>query len=171
MSDAVGRSGGWFSQMAMGRHLSYRAVQETADSALRRAVRAFGRGADGDRVPAAGERGLRVQPQGGPERETTGSSRARLRVPAAIAGAGPLAGMTDASVGARRWRTGAVSRSCMRRQGVAGFPMPVNHVPASLSSVAEVSDRDGAILVFPIGLDTQSSTFAQCRERLRALRR
>ena len=54
------------------------------------------------------------------------------------------------------WRGVAL---CMRRNGVANFPEPTNSVPLRLAGVAVVSDRDGAILVFPATLNTHSARF------------
>ena len=72
----------------------------------------------------------------------------------------PLAGETTHPSAQTLAYWGTVAR-CMRRHGVTGFPMPVNQVPSSLASVGELSDRDGAILVFPSALNTQSATFGQ----------
>jgi signal transduction histidine kinase len=56
------------------------------------------------------------------------------------------------------WRT--VAR-CMRRQDVSRFPEPTTSVPANLRHIGNVSDRDGAILVFPPSINTQSAAFKQ----------
>jgi hypothetical protein len=53
-----------------------------------------------------------------------------------------------------------VSR-CMRRHGISEFPDPVTSVPSDLAGIGMVSDRDGAILVFPRTLDMQSPMFTQ----------
>ncbi len=54
------------------------------------------------------------------------------------------------------WREVAV---CMRQHGVSSFPDPTASVPSDLPHVGELSDRDGAILVFPATLNTQSASF------------
>jgi signal transduction histidine kinase len=48
---------------------------------------------------------------------------------------------------------------CMRDHGVSQFPDPTNSAPSNLSRLGEVSDRDGAILVFPATLNMQSQPF------------
>ncbi len=50
---------------------------------------------------------------------------------------------------------------CMRRHGVASFPDPTTSVPANLHGIREISDREGAILVMPTTLNTQSARFTQ----------
>jgi signal transduction histidine kinase len=54
------------------------------------------------------------------------------------------------------WRDVA---GCMHRQGIAGFPEPTDSIPRALGSVADVSYRDGAVLVFPRSLNQQSAAF------------
>jgi signal transduction histidine kinase len=52
-----------------------------------------------------------------------------------------------------------VSR-CMRRHGISRFPDPQTTVPrGNLFDISELSDRDGAILVFPATFNMQSSAF------------
>ena len=70
----------------------------------------------------------------------------------------PLAGTTT-HPSARTlvyWRGVA---SCMRRHDVPWFPNPTSSVPRPLRSVSEVSDRSGAILLFPRGVNPQSAAF------------
>lgn len=54
---------------------------------------------------------------------------------------------------------------CMRRHGVPGFPDPGTSVPSNLfpagSPGGVISDIEGAILVFPATLDTQSPLFTR----------
>jgi signal transduction histidine kinase len=54
------------------------------------------------------------------------------------------------------WREVAL---CMRRHGVSSFPEPTDSVPLRLDGVGMVSDRSGAILVFPATIDTNSARF------------
>jgi signal transduction histidine kinase len=56
------------------------------------------------------------------------------------------------------WRNVA---QCMRQHGVSGFPDPTTSVPSNLLRIAEVSDRDGAILVIPATINMQSAAFTQ----------
>jgi hypothetical protein len=56
------------------------------------------------------------------------------------------------------WRNVA---KCMRRHGVSGFPDPTTSVPRILPFIGELSDRDGAILAIPAGIDQQSRAFMQ----------
>jgi len=48
---------------------------------------------------------------------------------------------------------------CMHERGVSSFPEPRASVPSQMGGVRNVSDRDGAILVFPATLNTQSGAF------------
>jgi hypothetical protein len=50
---------------------------------------------------------------------------------------------------------------CMRRHGVAGFPDPRTSVPADAGGYREVTDFDGAILLFPSTINTQSPAYKQ----------
>ncbi|HEX3615014.1 MAG TPA: HAMP domain-containing sensor histidine kinase [Solirubrobacteraceae bacterium] len=72
----------------------------------------------------------------------------------------PLAGTTTHPSAQTLAYWASVTR-CMRREGVARFPSPSTHVPAAPGSFAQVSDRDGAILVFPIGLNTASAGYSR----------
>jgi hypothetical protein len=48
---------------------------------------------------------------------------------------------------------------CMRRHGISQFPDPLSTMPSLQHFAGVISDRDGAILVFPESLDMQSPTF------------
>jgi signal transduction histidine kinase len=48
---------------------------------------------------------------------------------------------------------------CMRAHGVTLFPDPARSVPASVGAITEVSDRNGAILVFPVSVKQGSAAF------------
>jgi hypothetical protein len=50
---------------------------------------------------------------------------------------------------------------CMRRHGIADFPDPTTTVPSLQGFVGVISDIEGAILVFPATLDTQSPAFTR----------
>lgn len=50
---------------------------------------------------------------------------------------------------------------CMRRHGVSDFPDPTTSMPSSMTGVQYLSDRDGVILVFPLGFDDESSAFTR----------
>jgi hypothetical protein len=50
---------------------------------------------------------------------------------------------------------------CMRRHGIAEFPDPTTTVPSLQGFVGVISDIEGAILVFPATLDTQSPAFTR----------
>jgi hypothetical protein len=50
---------------------------------------------------------------------------------------------------------------CMRRHGISDFPDPTTTVPSLRGFVGVISDIEGAILVFPASLDTQSPLFKQ----------
>jgi hypothetical protein len=49
----------------------------------------------------------------------------------------------------------------MRRHGISDFPDPTTTVPSLRGFVGVISDIEGAILVFPASLDTQSPLFKQ----------
>jgi signal transduction histidine kinase len=57
--------------------------------------------------------------------------------------------------------------ACMRAHGVSAFPEPTTSFPRDFGAAGGarrfslVSDRDGAILAFPVTLDTQSATFTR----------
>jgi len=57
--------------------------------------------------------------------------------------------------------------ACMRQHGVSAFPEPTTSLPRPIAAVSGVprlgvaSDRDGAILAFPVTLDTESSAFTR----------
>lgn len=50
---------------------------------------------------------------------------------------------------------------CMRRHGISQFPDPISTMPSLTHFAGVISDRDGAILVFPASLDMQSPEFIQ----------
>jgi len=50
---------------------------------------------------------------------------------------------------------------CMRRHGIANFPDPRTSLPSDRSSIGDIADRDGVILVFPPGFDEQSLQFTR----------
>jgi hypothetical protein len=158
MSDPVGRPGGWFSQMAMGRHLSHRAVRIRLTLLYGGLFVLSGAALMLIAYLLLANAGFIFSLQSGPD--ATPGAHAQAPATGGAAQRIPLAGRTTHPSAQTLAYWGSVAR-CMREHGVAGFPMPVNQVPSNLSSVAEVSDRDGAILVFPIGLRTQSSTFGQ----------
>ena len=56
------------------------------------------------------------------------------------------------------WRQVAL---CMRQHGVSRFPDPTTSVPPNFPYQAEVSDRDGAIFVFPSTISMQSAAFTR----------
>jgi hypothetical protein len=50
---------------------------------------------------------------------------------------------------------------CMRRHGISQFPDPATTMPSLTHFAGVISDRDGAILVFPKSLDMQSPAFTR----------
>jgi hypothetical protein len=50
---------------------------------------------------------------------------------------------------------------CMRQHGISEFPDPRTSVPNNLNQYQEVSDFDGAILLFPATLNLQSPAYRQ----------
>ena len=50
---------------------------------------------------------------------------------------------------------------CMRQHGISQFPDPRTSVPSNPAGYREVTDFDGAILLFPSTLDMQSPAYKQ----------
>jgi hypothetical protein len=50
---------------------------------------------------------------------------------------------------------------CMRKHGVAQFPDPTTSVPSSPSGIQEITDFDGAILLFPTTMNIQAPAYRQ----------
>jgi hypothetical protein len=50
---------------------------------------------------------------------------------------------------------------CMRQHGVPQFPDPRTSVPSNPSGVREITDFDGAILLFPATIDLQAPAYRQ----------
>lgn len=50
---------------------------------------------------------------------------------------------------------------CMRAHGISQFPDPRTSVPSNLSSFDEITDFDGAILLFPATLNLQAPAYRQ----------
>jgi hypothetical protein len=50
---------------------------------------------------------------------------------------------------------------CMRRHGVPQFPDPRTSVPSNPAGIAEITDFDGAILLFPATMNMQAPAYRQ----------
>ena len=50
---------------------------------------------------------------------------------------------------------------CMRQHGVPQFPDPRTSVPSNPSGFREITDFDGAILLFPSTIDMQAPAYRQ----------
>jgi hypothetical protein len=50
---------------------------------------------------------------------------------------------------------------CMRRHGVPQFPDPTTSVPSNPAGIREITDFDGAILLFPSTINMQSPAYKQ----------
>lgn len=50
---------------------------------------------------------------------------------------------------------------CMRRHGISQFPDPQTHVPSNLAGITQITDFDGAILLFPSTINLQSPAYRQ----------
>jgi hypothetical protein len=50
---------------------------------------------------------------------------------------------------------------CMRRRGISEFPDPRTTVPSNPTGIREITDFDGAILLFPATLNVQSPAYRQ----------
>lgn len=154
MSGAPGRRGGWLVRAALGQDVSYRTVRARLTllygglfvlSGAALMVIAY----------------LLLTGAGFIFSLSGGTSTSPV---AAVTGAGPtspppFAGMSTHPSAQTLAYWAGVSR-CMRRDGVAAFPAPATHVPTRPGSFAQVSDRNGVILIFPVGLNTGSSTYA-----------
>jgi signal transduction histidine kinase len=91
---------------------------------------------------------------------TASSSGAPISKPAQSAGRAGFPHVGESTHPSARtmayWRAVA---GCMHGHGIALFPDPVRTVPARLRAVTEVSNRNGAILVFPAALKQSSAAF------------
>jgi hypothetical protein len=50
---------------------------------------------------------------------------------------------------------------CMRRHHISQFPDPRTSVPTNLAGVDDITDFDGAILIFPITVNLQAPAYRQ----------
>lgn len=50
---------------------------------------------------------------------------------------------------------------CMRQHGISQFPDPTTQVPAHPTGIAEITDFDGAILLFPSTINLQAPAYRQ----------
>ncbi|HTP22769.1 MAG TPA: hypothetical protein VMJ65_24400 [Solirubrobacteraceae bacterium] len=50
---------------------------------------------------------------------------------------------------------------CMRRHGISQFPDPRTSVPSDLAGIEDITDFDGAILLFPQTINLQSPAYKQ----------
>jgi hypothetical protein len=50
---------------------------------------------------------------------------------------------------------------CMRNHGVSQFPDPRTSVPSNLAGITDITDFDGAILLFPATLNLQAPAYKQ----------
>jgi signal transduction histidine kinase len=158
MSSAVTRFNARIAQIAVGRHLSYRTVRVRltllygglfllSGAALMVIAYLLLANAGFVFTLQSGSNGVTRGPPA-----TSASSAHAPRLPNAEMPTHP------SSATIAYWRD--VAR-CMRRHGVAGFPEPLSSVPHGRGSIGEVSDRDGAILLFPASVDQQSAAFTQ----------
>ena len=53
----------------------------------------------------------------------------------------------------------ARSRVCMRQHGVPQFPDPRTSVPSNPAGIQEITDFDGAILLFPATMNMQAPAY------------
>ena len=50
---------------------------------------------------------------------------------------------------------------CMRQHGISQFPDPQTSVPANLAGITQITDFDGAILLFPAAMNLQAPAYRQ----------
>jgi signal transduction histidine kinase len=156
MSSALTRFNTRIAQIAVGRHLSYRTVRVRLTLLYGGLFLLSGAALMVIAYLLLANAGFVFTLQSG----SSGVSRGSAVTPAGSAQAPrlPNAGILThpSSATIAYWRD--VAR-CMRRRGVAGFPEPLSSVPRGRVSISEVSDRDGAILLFPASVDQQSPSF------------
>jgi signal transduction histidine kinase len=167
MSNPVAGLNGWFTRMAVGRHLSHRTVRARLTVLYGGLFVLSGAGLMAIAYLLLVNAGFVFSLQSGPAPATgpQGSPPPRSALRNVLPGAGALRKLPLPNAGMRThpsaqtmvyWR--GVAR-CMHQRGIAAFPDPAAAVPRSLGSVTEVSDRDGAILVYPTRLDRGSTAF------------
>ena len=78
---------------------------------------------------------------------------------ARLIGGGPPVPGTQTHPSARTLNKLLKIAECMRQHGITQFPDPRTSVPANPSGIREITDFDGAILLFPSTIDIQSPAY------------
>ena len=161
MTHPVARLNGWFTQVAVGQQLSYKAVRARLTVLYGGLFVLSGAGLMAIAYLLLVNAGFVFSLQSSP----APGSGARVSPPAGSAAPRglPNAGLrTHPSAQTMAYWRG-VAR-CMHQRGMAAFPEPTGSVPRRIGSATEVSDRNGAILVFSAGLDRSSAAYASAAD-------
>jgi hypothetical protein len=78
-----------------------------------------------------------------------------------LAGGGPPGPGTKSHPSAQTLAKLVKIAECMRQHGVPQFPDPTTSVPSNPSGVREITDFDGAILLFPATINLQAPAYRQ----------
>jgi signal transduction histidine kinase len=155
MTDRIRDHRGWLPQITVGNRLSYRAVRARLTLLYGGLFAVSGAALMLIAYLLLTNAGFLFSLQSGPAaspRAAAGAGGASRNLPPAGEDTHPSAQTLAYWAGVAR---------CMHREGVPAFPFPTTHAPATPGSFTEVSDRDGALLVFPIGLDTSSPAYSR----------
>ena len=82
-------------------------------------------------------------------------------VPEASAGGGPPGPGTTTHPSAQTLSKLLRIAECLRRHGVHQFPDPQTFVPSNIAGTDEITDFDGAILLFPTTINLQAPAYRQ----------
>jgi hypothetical protein len=78
-----------------------------------------------------------------------------------LAGGGPPGAGSTTHPSAQTLEKLVTIARCMRRHGVPQFPDPRTSVPANPTGIQDITDFDGAILLFPSTINLQSPAYKQ----------
>jgi signal transduction histidine kinase len=137
-------------QLAVGRHLSHRAVRVRLTLLYGALFLLSGAALMAITYALLVNAGFVFTLQNGPAPSAGGGSPLGLPAPGA---------QTHPSAPTMvQWRKVA---QCMRGHGIAGFPDPTTTFPRNRPFLGVVNDRDGAIIAIPASIDMQSPAFVQ----------
>ncbi len=106
--------------------------------------------------PASNSSVVRMRLSEPPQGELVSAGPSPAHAPQAPAVPAPGSTTDPSTQTMAQWRGVA---ECMRQHGISAFPNPTNTMPADLTGVRELADRDGALLAIPATIDTGSPAF------------
>lgn len=145
---------GRLTHLAVGQHLSYRAVRARLTIMYGALFLASGAALMAIAYALLVNAGFVFTIPGGP---TANHANTVVRGPTAV-----VSPQRASPAAMAHWHL--VAR-CMRQQGVRGFPNPTASIPARLPPFSQIDGRDGAIFVIPASIDQQSRVFTQASIR------